>query len=81
LNEKNIDYHSSYLVSSTEEGPNVEFGIVVTIDKKVYLYSLQLSNNATEVREVLEWENISDSYKSSPYDKEVEVGFSLVDKS
>ena len=79
LTDKGIDYSKSFLAFSTEEGENLEFGIIVTSDKNVFQYFIELSEDGKGLNKVLEWEDISSSFESTPYTNDIESVFKLIE--
>lgn len=60
LAEQGLDLEATALAWSSEEGTNIEFGVVVTSERRVFQYLL--------VEEALaEWNDLSARWKSTPY--------------
>lgn len=71
LTEKGIDYLKSYVAFSSEEGNNNDFGIIITPQKRVLQYNILLADNGKTLNKILEWNDITESYGSSPYNKDI----------
>ena len=81
LTERGIDYSKAYLAFSADEGENSEFGIIVTADRNVFQYYIQLSDDGKDLNEVMEWEDISNHFESTPYVNDIEAAFKIIEST
>jgi hypothetical protein len=79
LTENGIDYSKSYLAFSTEEDDDNEFGVILTPDKTVFKYDILLTDNGKMLAEILVWQDISKSYESSPYHRDIKSAIKLME--
>lgn len=72
LAEKSIRLEATALAFSSEEGPQIEFGVIVTAGRKVYQYVVAGD-------ELTEWNDLSARWKSSPYQKDIRKALAFLD--
>ncbi len=84
LVKKGINLSTTLLVFSVEQGENSEFGVVITEDRRVFSFALATALATIEtwndVVDFIEWDDITLSWKTSPYRGDIEAGFELVPK-
>lgn len=80
LNDKGIDVAKAYLAFSSEEGNNSEFGIIVTSTKNIFQYAILLTEDGNDLKELAEWNDITNSYESSPYIEDINKVFAMIDQ-
>lgn len=71
LVEKNLELGRTALAWSSEEGPEVEFGIIATAERRVFRYLLVNG-------ELAEWNDLSPLWEDTPYADDVRAAFHLV---
>ncbi len=82
LKEKNIDHKTTYLPESNEEGHALEYGIIVTEDKKIYEFYLRFTNDKMDsLVEILKWDDITKRYNehSITPNKNIDEVLNLID--
>lgn len=79
LKSKSIDPAASYLVYSVELSMRTEFGVVVTPEKNVYSFAVEISPVDATITEELEWQNITATYPSSPYESNIVSALELLE--
>ena len=80
LNDKGFDVESCFLAESCEQGDNSEFGVVVTRDKEVFEYGFIYQKDPSDGN-FGEWNDITQTYSSSPYADSVNIIFSRIEQS
>jgi hypothetical protein len=73
LVDKGLELERTALAWSSEEGPELEFGVIATTDRRVFQYLLT-ANDLTE------WRDLSGSWKKTPYADAVRAALVLLKK-
>jgi hypothetical protein len=67
LSARGIDPSTAVLAESFPDDVRLEFGIVVTADRRVYLFSLEYRDKPVEEGTFMEWEDLTNTWQSSNY--------------
>ncbi len=78
LSERGIDPSTAVLAESFPDDVRLEFGIVVTADRRVYLFSLEYRDKPIEEGTFMEWEDLTDTWQSSNYSSPIARALKLL---
>ncbi len=78
LSHRGIDPSTAVLAESFPDDFRLEFGIVVTADRRVYLFSLEYRDKPIEEGTFMEWEDLTNTWQSSNYSNPIARAFRLL---
>jgi hypothetical protein len=81
LLEHGVAVETAILATSFPDDTSFEFGVVVTIDRRVYQFGLDYLHKPVEQGSLTEWVDLTERYTSSPYREEVAVALDLLAES
>ncbi len=78
LSERGLALDKLMLASSFPDDTNLEFGIVVTNDRRVYQFAFDYLDKPVEQGKFTEWVDLTERHASSPYHEEVAAALDLL---
>ena len=78
VRERGVDPSTSLLVFTVEDDIYFEFGIIVTLDRRVIQYGFSYTDSVADGK-LTEWEDLSERWATSPYRSDVSAGLSILE--
>jgi len=78
LTKKNIDLEKLIVVQAFPDDTNLLFFIVIDCNKKIYQFEYDYLHKKVDEGEIVRFEDISDSYESTPYRKGILTGLEML---
>lgn len=80
-----IDLERDLLADFSSDDTDQEFGVVVTTDRRVFTFVLHWGRNGdlkakAATGTIHDWNNISEWWQASPYRRQVEEAFAILDR-
>lgn len=77
LRERGVDPTTTLLVFSVEQDTDSEIGVLLTSDHKIYEVSIDLGQSL-DLPRIAAWNDLTDSWRDSPFRRSVETGIELL---
>ena len=81
LRERGISPSTSIVATSFPDDASFEFGVVLTIDRRVFQFGLDYLHRPIEQGVFTEWVDLTDRHQSSPYAEDVAAALDLLAES
>ncbi len=78
ISEMGIDPLSTILALEFPDDIDFDFGIIVTLENRVFQYGITYINNDVKKGRFSEWVDLTKKYQYTPYAKDIEVAFDYI---